>query len=77
MATLHSEQTADMERAIACLALEVPAEVWEDVRDKWHAARDRSEAKYQTMRSWLGWCIGFIEQSGGVIPKEAKRLVED
>ena len=32
--------TFDMERAIARLALEVPAEVWEDVRNRWWAARD-------------------------------------
>lgn len=35
-----TEATFKMERAIACLALELPAEVWEDVRDIWHAAKD-------------------------------------
>jgi len=34
------EATAEMERAIACLVLELPAEVWGDVRDRWHRARD-------------------------------------
>ncbi len=35
-----SSPVVEMERAIVYLALELPAEVWEDVRDKWHAARE-------------------------------------
>jgi hypothetical protein len=32
--------TYEMERAIACLGLELDGEVWEDIRDKWHTAKD-------------------------------------
>lgn len=39
-----------MERSIACLALELPAEVWEDVRDKWHAALDHLRADADLFR---------------------------
>lgn len=38
--------TLEMERAISALALELPAEVWEDVRDRWHAAKDALVASY-------------------------------
>lgn len=38
--------TLAMEKAVACLAVELPAEVWEDVRDKWHAARDALAQSY-------------------------------
>lgn len=40
---------AAMERSVACLAVELPGEVWTDVRDRWHAARDEAEAAWETL----------------------------
>jgi hypothetical protein len=31
------DEVATMEVAVACLAVELPGDVWDDVRDKWHA----------------------------------------
>jgi hypothetical protein len=42
-----SDAIAEMERAIGALALELPGEVWTDVRDRWErvrAALDRQQA---------------------------------
>lgn len=38
-----AEASFEMERSIAALALQLPAEVWEDVRDKWHTASNWME----------------------------------
>lgn len=36
---------AAMERGVACLAVELPGDVWTDVRDRWHAVRDALQSR--------------------------------
>jgi hypothetical protein len=40
-----------MDRAIQCLALEVPEDVWKDVHEKWCAAFEALQAKIDDARS--------------------------
>lgn len=48
---VSTNETAEMERSVAALALELPAEVWDDVRARWHAARDSLGAEIDRLRS--------------------------
>jgi hypothetical protein len=52
--------TLEMERAIGALALELPAEVWEDVRDRWHAARDAMAEEIDLLRQVLVFADGAV-----------------
>lgn len=77
-----TEATFKMERAIACLALELPAEVWEDVRDTWHAAKDSLaadilalEARVQKLRDALS--VIAVETSIHDAQKKARTVLDD
>lgn len=39
LSAMHSKEFEEMDKVIKCLALELPAPVWEDVRNRWGAAK--------------------------------------
>jgi len=45
-----SPSLTNMERSIAALALELPAKVWEDVRNNWRAARDSLRTEVERLQ---------------------------
>lgn len=48
---IDAKPVADMERSVGALALELPAEVWGDVRDKWTAARNELVAEGERLQA--------------------------
>ena len=46
-----TDSVSEMDRAIQCLALEVPEDVWKDVHEKWCAAFEALQAQIDDARS--------------------------
>lgn len=83
MTDVSTPETAEMERAVAALALELPGEVWDDVRAKWHAARDSLAAEIEQLRHVLVFADGHsLVESGFPLAAlyndecEAARVIE-
>lgn len=80
-----SDPVMAMKRAIVCLALELPQEVWSDISDRWndvvrevHRLRFDLEQHADALLNAEGWLRGILDQeSTHVIHEDVRRALSE